>query len=480
MADKILEFVHTSTGKQIAAALGLPVPPKLKRAKAGYAEKALANANALVGASAFGPVATAVVKGLDAMGASIKVSADLAGLDGVKQAAAKAKVDVGISQADNGVPENVYVLDVTSAANVADLRLLYDFFNPRLRKVPSNSRIVVIGRPRGDCKDALAETAQSSLPGFIRSLAKETGKNGTTANLIQVKTGAENGIEGALRFFLSPHSAFVTGQVLPVVGAPKGVKVAAFSEKPLTGKLAVVTGAARGIGAAIAEVLAREGATVIGVDRPVEESTLGTTMSSIGGIACPLDITDADAGEKLAAVAAKVEANNNGGKIDIIVHNAGITRDKMMRNMAAHLWDMVLDVNLGAIVRCNDQLLAGDAFGANARIVCISSIGGIAGNAGQTNYAATKSAVIGYVDAMAKQLEGKGISINAIAPGFIETQMTAAIPVVTREVARRLSSLSQGGLPVDIAEAVTFMASPLAAGVNGATLRVCGQNLVGA
>ncbi|MEW6205083.1 MAG: 3-oxoacyl-ACP reductase [Pseudomonadota bacterium] len=475
MADKILEFVHTSTGKQIAAALGLPVPPQLKRAKAGYAEKSLVNANALVGASAFGPVATAVVKGLNAMGASIKVSADLAGLDGIKQAAAKAKVEVSISQADNGVPENVYVLDVTAAASVADLRLLYDFFNPRLRKVPSNSRIVVIGRPRGDCKDALAETTQSSLPGFIRSLAKESGKNGTTANLIQVKTGAENGIEGALRFFLSPHSAFVTGQVLPVVGAPKGVKVAAFSEKPLTGKLAVVTGAARGIGAAIAEVLAREGATVIGVDRPADESTLGATMSSIGGIACPLDITDADAGKKLAAVAA-----DKGGKIDIIVHNAGITRDKMMRNMAAHLWDMVLDVNLGAIVRCNDQLLAGDAFGANARIVCISSIGGIAGNAGQTNYAATKSAVIGYVDAMAKQLEGKGISINAIAPGFIETQMTAAIPVVTREVARRLSSLSQGGLPVDIAEAVTFMASPLAAGVNGATLRVCGQNLVGA
>lgn len=475
MADKILEFVHTSTGKQIAAALGLPVPPLLKRAKAGYAEKSLANSNALVGASAFGPVATAVVKALNAMGASIKVSGDLAGLDGIKQAAAKAKVDVSISQADNGVPENVYVLDVTAAANVADLRLLYDFFNPRLRKVLSNSRIVVIGRPRGDCKDALAETAQSSLPGFIRSLAKESGKNGTTANLIQVKTGAENGIEGALRFFLSPHSAFVTGQVLPVVGAPKGVKVAAFSEKPLTGKLAVVTGAARGIGAAIAEVLAREGATVIGVDRPADESTLGATMSSIGGIACPLDITDADAGKKLAAVAA-----GKGGKIDIIVHNAGITRDKMMRNMAAHLWDMVLDVNLGAIVRCNDQLLAGDAFGANARIVCISSIGGIAGNAGQTNYAATKSAVIGYVDAMAKQLEGKGISINAIAPGFIETQMTAAIPVVTREVARRLSSLSQGGLPVDIAEAVTFMASPLAAGVNGATLRVCGQNLVGA
>lgn len=475
MADKILEFVHTSTGKQIATALGLPVPPMLKRAKAGYAEKSLLNTNALLGASSFGPVASAVVKGINAMGASIKVSADLAGLDGIKQAAANAKLDVSISQADNGAPESVYVLDVTSAANVADLRLLYDFFNPRLRKMPSNSRIVVVGRPSGDSKDPLVQTAQSSLPGFIRSLAKECGKNGTTANLIQVKTGAEGGIEGALRFFLSAHSAYVTGQVLPVVGAPKGVKISDFAEKPLTGKLAVVTGAARGIGAAIAEVLAREGATVIGVDRPADESTLGATMSGLGGIACPLDITDKDAGEKLAAVAAE-----KGGKIDIIVHNAGITRDKMLRNMAGHLWDMVLDVNLGAIIRCNEQLLAGNAFGTNARIVCISSIGGIAGNPGQTNYAATKSAVIGYVDAMAKDLEGKGISINAIAPGFIETQMTAAIPVVNREVARRLASLSQGGLPVDIAEAVTFMASPLAVGVNGATLRVCGQNLVGA
>jgi 3-oxoacyl-[acyl-carrier protein] reductase len=187
-----------------------------------------------------------------------------------------------------------------------------------------------------------------------------------------------------------------------------------------------------------------------------------------------LNICDPNAGKKLAAV-----AKDKGGKIDIIVHNAGITRDKMLRNMKSHLWDMVLDVNLGSIVRCNEQLLE-DGLADNARIVCISSIGGIAGNVGQTNYAATKSAVIGYVDAMSKELAAKGIAINAIAPGFIETQMTAAIPVVTREVARRLSSLSQGGLPVDIAEAVTFMASPLAAGVNGATLRVCGQNLVGA
>ena len=453
MADKILEYLNSSTGKQIAAALGLPVPPVLKRAKGAYAEKALAGVNALVGASAYGSVSTAVVKSLDAMGANIKVSSDLAGLDGIKQAAAKAKIEVGISQADNGVAESVYVLDVTSAASVADLRLLYDFFNPRLRKLPANSRIVVIGRPRGDGKDAVAETAQYSLPGFIRSLAKESGKNGSTANLIQVKAGAEAGIEGALRFFLSPHSAFVTGQVLPVVGAPKGIKIGAFAEKPLTGKLAVVTGAARGIGAAIAEVLAREGATVIGVDRPADESTLGATMSAIGGVVCPLDITEANAAKKLAAVAAE-----RGGKIDIIVHNAGITRDKMLRNMAPHLWDMVLDVNLGAIVRCNEQLLADDAFGEGARIVCISSIGGIAGNAGQTNYAATKSAVIGYVDALSKELSGKGIAVNAIAPGIVlwpddDTEFNDAL----REKIAARNALKRIGTPQDIAKTAAFL-----------------------
>lgn len=473
MADKILEFMNTSQGKAIGSALGLPVPPKLKRAEAAYAENALSGAGVLVGAVSAGKASEAIVKAVSNMGGQVKVSADLSGVEGVKTSAAKAKVSVSLSQSDSGNPEQFYVLDVTGATKVADLRLMYDFFNPRLRAVPKHSRIVVVSLPAGEAKGAEAAAAQAAVPGFVRSLAKESGKNGSTVNLLQAKGGSENALEGALRFFLSPASAFVTGQVLPLMGGPKGSKAFKFAEKPLTGKLAVVTGAARGIGAAISEVLAREGATVIGVDLPSDEATLGATMSAIGGIVCPLNITDADAGKKLAKVAA-----DKGGKIDIIVHNAGITRDKMLRNMKSHLWDMVLDVNLGAIVRCNEQLLK-DGLADDARIVCISSIGGIAGNAGQTNYAATKSAVIGYVDALAKELSGKGIAVNAVAPGFIETQMTAAIPVVTREVARRLSSLSQGGLPVDIAEAVTFMAGPLATGVSGATLRVCGQNLVG-
>ena len=142
-------------------------------------------------------------------------------------------------------------------------------------------------------------------------------------------------------------------------------------------------------------------------------------------------------------------------------------------------WDQVLDINLGAILRINERLMAG-ALNPGSRIVCISSIGGISGNAGQTNYGATKAGIIGYCERLAAQMAAQGGAINAVAPGFIETQMTAMMPTIPREFGRRLSSLNQGGQPIDIAEAVTFLASPLAAGVNGRTLRVCGQNFMGA
>ena len=473
MSDKILEFLHSPAGKQLVANLGLPTPPQLKRAAGGFEDQPLAGKTVLVGASADGEQARAVLAGLNAAGAACRVAGDLAGLSGVKAAARAAGVQLAMSSTETRDRDDAYVLDLTGMTSSADLRLLYDFFHPRLRSMASSTRVVLIGLPAGAATGVAAATAQSALPGFVRSLAKECGKNGSTVNLLQVAPGAEASVDGALRFFLSNHSAFVTGQVLPLSGVPKGYKAKPGAQS-LKGKVAVVTGAARGIGAAIAQVLAREGATVVGVDRPAEEAVLAETMSAIDGIVLPLDITDPATPDALAAL-----VTERFGGLDIIVHNAGITRDKMLRNMASHLWDMVLDVNLGAIIRCNERLMQG-AFKPNARIVCISSIGGIGGNAGQTNYAATKSAVIGYCQSMATVLGPQGMAINAIAPGFIETQMTAVIPVVNREVGRRLSTLAQGGLPVDIAEAVTFLASPLARGVNGATLRVCGQSFIGA
>ena len=147
--------------------------------------------------------------------------------------------------------------------------------------------------------------------------------------------------------------------------------------------------------------------------------------------------------------------------------------------MKSEWWDQAVDINLGAVERITTRLLDG-VLRDNGRIICLSSVAGIAGNMGQTNYAASKSGILGYVRGLAPTVARRGITVNAIAPGFIETRLTAAIPAATREGARRLSNLSQGGLPSDIAEAVTFFSSPGASGLCGQVLRVCGGNLMGA
>jgi 3-oxoacyl-[acyl-carrier protein] reductase len=168
------------------------------------------------------------------------------------------------------------------------------------------------------------------------------------------------------------------------------------------------------------------------------------------------------------------------GRLDIFIHNAGITRDKLLANMKPETWDSVIAVNLSSQLRVNAALLSSGAVRPGGRVVCLASTSGIAGNRGQTNYAASKAGVIGMVQASAAAFAKHGATINAIAPGFIDTEMTRAIPFATREVARRISSLHQAGLPVDVAEAIAFMCQSAAGGVNGQVLRVCGQNLVGA
>ena len=467
MSDRLLDFTQTPLGKQIAGLLGMPTPPQLRRAKAGYAAQPLEGKPVVLGSTAAGELAPALVTALHEMGASIVVSTDLPGLAPVKQAAAAARVPLKTEA--QGDSAHAYVFDATGMEGVDGLRQLYDFMQPRIARLAPNGRVLILSRSAADTASVAAYTASTALRGFIKSLGKEIGKKGATANLVEVGAGAEPTIAGALRFLLTEHSAFVDAQFLALSPPPAGVALDSFVA-PLSGKLAIVTGAGRGIGAAIAETLAREGAQVVGIDRPQEEGALGLTMARIGGRGLALDVTAADAGERLA---------HELGGIDIVVHNAGVTRDKMLRNMPSHWWDQVLQINLGAILRINESLLQ-NGLKPGARIVCISSIGGISGNAGQTNYGATKAGIIGYVEKLAAQMAEAGGAINAIAPGYIETQMTAAMPVIPREVGRRLASLNQGGLPVDIAEAVTFMASPLAAGVNGRTLRVCGQNYMGA
>lgn len=436
-------------------------------------EQPLAERNVLLGASSSSQLAAPILEALHRAGAALRVLPEHPGLAIIKPAAAQLKISLAGNPAKTaGEPASAaYVFDATGLASPAQMRELYDFFNPTIAQLPANGRVLVIGRAPADAGDVMRTTCASALRGFIRSLAKEVGKKGITVNLLEVATGGEAWLDAPIRFFLSEHSAFITGQNL-AVGGTGGAPVSLVGS--LNGKVALVTGAARGIGASIAQTLAREGAKIIGMDHPSMEGALGETMSKIDGIGLALDVTAADAGARIAE-----EAIARFGGLDIVVHNAGVTRDKMLRNMPPHFWDMVLGINLGAILRINETLLQ-KGLKDGARMVCIASIGGIAGNAGQTNYGATKAGVIGYADALAPQLAKRGSAINAVAPGFIETQMTAEMPVGPREVGRRLSSLGQGGLPVDIAEAVAFLASPAAAGVNGRTLRVCGQNFVGA
>jgi 3-oxoacyl-[acyl-carrier protein] reductase len=474
MLDRYLEFTHSAFGKQLASSLGLPTPPRLERADAGYAAEPLAGKKALVAADGAATATPALLKALRQLGATVQVVPGHAGFAAVKAGAQASGVDLHSEGGESDPVAPVLVFDGTGVAGAKGLKQVYEFFQPRARRLVPNTRVVVLSRALSDVDSVEAATAAAGLRGFVRSLAKEIGKNGSTANLLEVAKAGDAWLAGPLAYFTGANSAYVTGQVLAVGEAPKGVAAAAHCNQSLAGKVAVVTGAARGIGAAIATVLAREGATVVGMDRPAEEGALGATLAPLNGVGLALDVTAPDAGERLAT-----ELQTRFGGADIVVHNAGVTRDKMLRNMSPQLWDMVLDINLGAILNINERLLQ-SGLKPGARFVCISSIGGIGGNAGQTNYAATKAGVIGYAESLAPILAKKGMAINAVAPGFIETQMTAAMPVANREVGRRVNSLAQGGLPQDIAEAVTFFASPLAYGVNGKTLRVCGQNWLGA
>ncbi|WKG03864.1 3-oxoacyl-ACP reductase [Mycolicibacterium sp. HK-90] len=368
------------------------------------------------------------------------------------------------------------VLDATGISDATGLKELYKFFTPVLRNLGSCARVVVIGTTPDQAGSVHAQIAQRALEGFTRSLGKEL-RHGATVSLVYLAADAKpaaTGLESTLRFILSAKSAYVDGQVYRV-GAADSTPPADW-DKPLGGKVAVVTGAARGIGATIAEVFARDGATVVAVDVPQAAEDLGKVAEKVGGSALTLDVTADDAVEQIVA---HVTAQH-GGKVDVLVNNAGITRDKLLANMDEARWDAVVAVNLLAPQRLTEGLVEAGALGEGGRVIGLSSMAGIAGNRGQTNYAATKAGMIGLTEALAPVLAEKNITINAVAPGFIETKMTEAIPLATREVGRRLNSLFQGGQPVDVAELIAYFASPASNAVTGNTIRVCGQAMLGA
>ncbi len=467
MSDIYFKLVNTPVGKTAAQSLGLPLPVPLKRLK--RADQPFIEGNVLVGAGNGGKAIATIGGVLGASAATLYHASGKATLEDSSKAGNKAQALELTS--DTETKFSALVFDATGLKGPGDLRALYDFFHPTIKKLGANARVVIVGQNPATCRKAPQAAAQQALEGFTRSVGKEVGKKGATANLLWIAPNAEKQLESSLRFFLSARSAYVSGQVVRIgktASAPTTNPVA-----PLTGKVALVTGASRGIGASIAETLARDGATVIGLDIEPAMEDLENVMRAVKGKALSCDITSEDAPAKIADFVEK-----HFGGVDLVIHNAGITRDKTLGNMPEHFWDMTIAVNLTAEEHINDELMSRELLRESGRIVCISSISGIAGNFGQTNYSTAKSGVIGYVEAMARQVKN-GITINAVAPGFIETQMTAAMPMTLREAGRRMNSLSQGGQPVDVAETIAWYCSPASGGVNGNVVRVCGQSLTG-
>jgi 3-oxoacyl-[acyl-carrier protein] reductase len=441
MSDRYAQIVNAPVASALARQLGLPRPVRLDRHQPGTP---VVSGPVLSGGAPGGRLAKTLATVLD------RVKAERAGAEGAVKA---------------------LVFDATGIADSTELVELQRFFYPTVGRLQRSGRVVVLGTPPAEAGSVRAHTAQRALEGFTRSLGKEVGGRGSTVQLVYVSPGAEDRLDSTLRFLLSPRSAYVSGQVVRI-GEGVAETPEIDWERPLEGRTALVTGASRGIGAAIAATLARDGAKVIGLDVPQAVDELRRVTDELAGEAIGLDIAAADAPERIA--------EHFADGVDVVVHNAGVTRDRTIAKMPAERWTELMEINLSSEERIDDALLDGELLAVNGRIVCVSSMSGIAGNSGQTNYAASKASVIGMVEALAPELAKRGATINAVAPGFIETKMTAAMPIGAREAGRRLSSLSQGGLPVDVAETIAWFASPASTGLNGNVVRVCGQNLLGA
>ncbi len=473
MSDRYQKIAASPLGKKLFRALGLPVPVTLARQKGATAD--FISGRVLVGAAEGGYALNDVLAVLAESQADIcchAVDTQASRLIAAGEKVGRKVTQVNTAQGDNTRFQGL-VFDATGISSTEELRALHTFFKPVVRRMMPSGRIVILGRPAQSCAGISEAAAMTALEGFTRSLAKEIGKKGTTVQLITVADKAQSHLASPLRFTLSPRSAYVTGQVLAV---RDGWAVPDMEwSQPLAGKTVLVTGASRGIGLSIAEVMARDGAKVVCLDIPQASADLQKVATRLGGTALAIDITAPNAPRDIADALEKEH-----GGVDVVVHNAGITRDKTLGNMKPELWDSVLNINLIAAECINEELLNRELIRENGRIVCVSSVSGLAGNFGQTNYATSKAGVAGYVKAMSDPLREKNITINAVAPGFIETKMTAAIPVMTRVIGRRVNSLVQGGLPVDVAETIGFFASPASTGVTGQVLRVCGQSLIGA
>ena len=243
-----------------------------------------------------------------------------------------------------------------------------------------------------------------------------------------------------------------------------------MSNLPLSGEVALVTGASRGIGAAIADELAAQGAIVIGTATSESGArAIGERLAARGGHGRELNVTDAAAVESLIDSIGK-----EFGSISILVNNAGITRDNLLMRMKDEDWQAILDTNLTSVYRTCKAVMRSMMKARRGRIVNIASVIGATGNAGQANYAAAKAGIIAFSKSLAKEIGSRNVTVNVVAPGFIDTDMTRDLPQEAKDAMLGQIALGRLGEPADIARAVAFLAGPDAGYITGETLHVNG------
>lgn len=450
MTDRYIAFANSPVGRRLVGAVGLPSPLRLERWQAGRVR----------------PVDGPLVIG--GSGALAEAVLPFAGkLTDAVFAAVEGQFELPRWTAEHSPRAKAVLFDASGLTRFEQLVALRDFFQPVLKGLDTCPKVVVLGRPRvsqgpGRRQRATQPGRFHPLPGQgnpsrrQRAVAvRRQGRRGPTGRRTALLPLAEE------RLRLRPGDPSCRQQrpgprLEQAAGRPART---GHRRRPRhwRGHRGNPGARRRGSGAA---------------RRSAGQEALEGLAARLGGRAVALDICAADAGQQL------VDALPEG--VDIVVHNAGITRDKTLAKMSSDFWNSVINVNLNAPQVLTQALLDGGKLHDNGRVVLLASISGIAGNLGQSNYAVSKAGLIGLAQAWAPALGKRGITINAVAPGFIETQMTAAIPLTIREAGRRMNSMSQGGLPQDVAETVAWFAQPSSGAVSGQVLRVCGQSLLGA
>ncbi len=442
MSDRYAQIVNGPVVSTLARQLGLPRPITLDRYRPGTP---VVRGPVLCGAAPGGRIGKALSAFLD------QIKAERAGAEG------KAKA---------------LVFDATGIADSTELVELQRFFYPAVGRLEPNGRVVVLGTPPSVAGSTRAATAQRALGG-LHPLARQGGGRARR--------------DGAARARLRRGR----GPARPRPCASCSRPARPTSPARWCGSARASPPFQRSTGSARSMARSRWSPAPRGGSAPRSQRRWGATAPRWSASTSRRPPRSCARSRPRSAARRSVStspptdaperiAEHFADGVDVVVHNAGVTRDRTIAKMPEERWSELMEINLSSEERINDALLGGGLLAANGRIVCVSSMSGIAGNSGQTNYATSKAGVIGMVEALAPELAKRGATINAVAPGFIETKMTAAMPIGPREAGRRMNSLSQGGLPVDVAETIVWLASPASTGINGNVVRVCGQSLLGA